>query len=792
MKFAGNKAYFKLRNAQELKTVVEEPNETKKERKKEKKPKLPAPQSKFAANPESFQLPAPKQSNILGGSSNIPYESSAFYPLSYAQPSPPAYNPYLPQAESSPYETDQRNLPKNLAPPSNLYSLESCIIHDEEVQPRLIRRVSSCESICDADLNRSFHSDLSDSPYLSDQDEEEIKSPSPRFFRGLASKKAEKAPTVVLPEENRKYRFQVDTNVVEVDLSTLAESQNIATGDAVFCKSCSATLNIHSKLDSIESAGYLWKCEFCDTENEVNLEAEEIPTSDTMDYMLLSASQKAEEDQGITEENKDISIVFCIDISGSMCVTKPVEGAIQLKMPKKQIDLGGFSDYDVFEQYMEDEHGVTYISRLQCVQAAIDSQIEAMSKATPLRKVGLVTFNNEVTIIGDGTKDTYTLNGDRLYNYQECLDIGKNHSSYLEKTIQDSKDVLGQKLMNLWEGGSTAMGPALLASIGLASKGKAGSKVIICTDGLANIGIGSLDNLFTTEEKQQAEDFYTQVGTLAKDSGLSISVISIEGEECKIESLSKLAANTGGDIIRVDPLHLSNEFANILSTPIIATQVTAKIKIHKGLMFRNESEELENGTSLYKEIGNVTSNSRFTFEYSLRPKEDIEAMGLNLEGIKQLVFQTQIHYTTLSGMRCMRTITAVQETTDNLEEAIQDINFEVIGTNAAIQSANYAKRGDYRGSQAVMRAWKNMMSKNVRSSEDHSNYALYVENMSQMHNELQSAQMNEVRQQGRRLSIHDTSIPVEQVKQMRRDMRDDKLSHMAFNAERGKKDCSIF
>jgi hypothetical protein len=64
--------------------------------------------------------------------------------------------------------------------------------------------------------------------------------------------------------------------------------------------------------------------------------------------------------------------------------------------------------------------------------------------------------------------------------------------------------------------------------------------------------------------------------------------------------------------------------------------------------------------------------------------------------------------------------------------------------------------------------------------------------MSQMHNELQSAQMNEVKQKGRRLSIHDTSIPVEQVKQMRRDMRDDKLSHMAFNAERGKKDCSIF
>jgi len=30
------------------------------------------------------------------------------------------------------------------------------------------------------------------------------------------------------------------------------------------------------------------------------------------------------------------------------------------------------------------------------------------------RKVGVVTFNNEVTILGDGTKNPYTITGDRL------------------------------------------------------------------------------------------------------------------------------------------------------------------------------------------------------------------------------------------------------------------------------------------------------------------------------------------------------------------------------------------
>ena len=51
------------------------------------------------------------------------------------------------------------------------------------------------------------------------------------------------------------------------------------------------------------------------------------------------------------------------------------------------------------------DKGKTYVSRIQCVKAAIENQIEEMSKVSKERKVGIVTFNNEVTVIGDGTKD---------------------------------------------------------------------------------------------------------------------------------------------------------------------------------------------------------------------------------------------------------------------------------------------------------------------------------------------------------------------------------------------------
>jgi len=59
----------------------------------------------------------------------------------------------------------------------------------------------------------------------------------------------------------------------------------------------------------------------------------------------------------------------------------------------------------------------------------------------------------------------------------------------------------------------------------------------------------------------------------------------------------------------------------MLSVPVIATNVNAKVKIHKGLQFRNEIEKdiSDDKTILAKQFGNVTAESVFTFEYGLKP-----------------------------------------------------------------------------------------------------------------------------------------------------------------------------
>ena len=150
----------------------------------------------------------------------------------------------------------------------------------------------------------------------------------------------------------------------------------------------------------------------------------------------------------------------------------------------------------------------------------------------------------------------------------------------MTQPIGQTKDVLKARLDAIEETGPTALGPAILTSVSMATQGSAGSCVVICTDGLANIGLGAFDEIVTEQDQQQADSFYTQVGEIAQQAGVTINIVSIEGDECNIDSLSKLADLTGGHVERVNPTTLTQNFASMLAKPVIATKVEAKVRLH--------------------------------------------------------------------------------------------------------------------------------------------------------------------------------------------------------------------
>jgi Mg-chelatase subunit ChlD len=117
----------------------------------------------------------------------------------------------------------------------------------------------------------------------------------------------------------------------------------------------------------------------------------------------------------------------------------------------------------------------------------------------------------------------------------------KDADLYMTKPIESTHDNLIKRLEKIEESGQTALGSGLIVALGAAIKGTQGSRVIICTDGLVNIGFGSVENLEDKKTVKETKDFYMKIGELGKERGVSISIVSIVSEECNLEMLSPLA-----------------------------------------------------------------------------------------------------------------------------------------------------------------------------------------------------------------------------------------------------------
>jgi len=74
-------------------------------------------------------------------------------------------------------------------------------------------------------------------------------------------------------------------------------------------------------------------------------------------------------------------------------------------------------------------------------------------------------------------------------------------------------------------------------------------------------------------------------------------------------------------------------------------------------------------TLLIKEMGNVTDENVFTFEYTIKTiLELVEMEDIDMTIIKEFPFQAQISYTALNGDRCLRVITKHQSVSNDRQE----------------------------------------------------------------------------------------------------------------------------
>lgn len=477
--------------------------------------------------------------------------------------------------------------------------------------------------------------------------------------------------------------------MVAVDLGKLGENVAIHSGDVTVCDACRAILSATSK-PLFTDEGATWYCEFCGGCNVIDLQREETPAASSVDYIL--------EPSTVVKGSEDTSkVVFCVDVSGSMCVTTEVAGNVQFKGDRLAALRGSLLAHGEGHQHLPGQRrDVTYVSRLQSMQGAVDQQLTDLSQHHPKRQVGLVTFNNEVCVIGDGSCPPVVLSGDKLDDVELLARTGRDCAA-VTHSVHESRQRLSDKLFDLEECGQTALGPAMVVAINMASSSP-GSQVIVCTDGKANRGLGRLED--STEDA--AALFYSDIAKFAKSKGVTVSVVSIAGEECRLEHLGVVADVTGGEVEKVDPLNLAANFQALLSNPVVACDVKCTMLLHHQLRFRADEAEVQEigGVSrIVREVGNVTADSEIFLEFSRKPAS--AAPGLVSEAASiahgdvvpdNVPLQVHIEYTKPCGMKCLRVITALQRTTTDKEKCERDVNVAICSAHATQKSSRLAQQ----------------------------------------------------------------------------------------------------
>ncbi|XP_033103947.1 circularly permutated Ras protein 1-like [Anneissia japonica] len=512
------------------------------------------------------------------------------------------------------------------------------------------------------------------------------------------------ASTRAAPMFERFETSDTNVNVVVLALGTLESEPTILAGDPLHCTKCDVVLSHLSKLQK-QDEKTTWKCEFCSGDNnDLDMDDEEIPKEKSVEFLLAPSPSLVASGSGKASavDSNDGVIIYCIDISTSM--------QSATKMP----DLQG-----LWKEVKSGSAKQSLVTRIDCMQIAIVRQLERLQLENPRKRVGLVAFNNTVIIYGDANSHaSFTQRNVDALSVQQLQQLGKTLMTEY-KDIDNSLSSLKSTVENLKIAGSTALGPALAMCVGMVSK-IPGSEIVLCTDGIPNVGVGSL-------QRNQKTNFYSEIGNIAQQQQTKISIIGIEVKDSQneMETVSEAAAISGGVTNILHSTELTRQLREIAQNVIIATDVEVTMIIHRGLEFVDEESNGKDVSKIHQKIGCVTSNTNLTFSFRVRPNHD-------KFDVTKLPFQTQVKYTKKDGRRMMRVISDERDTTTQTKVFEENVNPAVAGVAALQISADLAVKNKRCLAKDRMRKTDMLFLKHSRLKGDYEEISNYSKKRSDL------------------------------------------------------------
>ncbi|OCT70919.1 circularly permutated Ras protein 1 isoform X2 [Xenopus laevis] len=483
-------------------------------------------------------------------------------------------------------------------------------------------------------------------------------------------------------EENKVEQIQANCNILLLNLGKLVDIPGTANSvKPSLCSNCSAAL---SKVNPVQE-NKTWCCVFCGCEN--TMPAGTHIENFTEDQICLSDPMP-----GQTPDDDSI-LIFCVDISGSMSVTSEIEN---------DMSFNG--------------NQALYITRMEALKSGLLQSLDYLYSQHPKKRVVLITFSDQVMIYGDGTSPPHILDDTELLDPDYLRSCGETQP--MPHTLEETLTALKSRIGSLYEMGATALGPAALVSIAMAAQ-KPGSKVIICTDGRANTYLGNLDDIAEEHAYQSSRLFYSNLAGLALRHSVVVSVLTIEGTDCRLPELGQLADKTGGKVNIVHPLNLAQEFQSILEEEINATDVNVRVYLPSYMYFVYEGHS---APILERTIGSTTPDTVLSMEFDIHSSKIQDALRHS-----QLPVQVQLTFCLPDGRRSHRILTHRRPVTNDSLAALEALNMSVLQIHSAQISAHLAIEGRVDEATKVALALKDLIAQIMKHEKYEASNDVYEE-----------------------------------------------------------------
>jgi len=466
------------------------------------------------------------------------------------------------------------------------------------------------------------------------------------------------------------------------EAAEIFDEERVHRGYPSTCSTCQAIVHAQSKIHRDEDDNPAWTCDFCGQTTAFTSE----PV--VRDHYLLEGCAIPGDEPAPLMEVPASTVIFCIDVSSSM---------------GSQVQGGN--------------------NRLHYIRQAVNNQIEYLRDQRPGTKVIILAFGSTVQVyypVASVHQRVKTIQAIRA-----TVAMGRELASSFHQPVEEVAEILQDINRLLRPSGATALGPCLSVAVGIASQCSQAS-IILFTDGEANVGEGSLQNISGLK-------FYPEIAAQAARNGTRIDVVTMEGEESGMAHLGQLADGTSGSVDIVDLKNIQDSLKACVSSQSIVTEIECLTILPRGLRFRAPYEPTPTASRYF---GSLHEQSLISYSYEwteeglqeYRDKDALNMTTFDIEeaSLRSLLIQNQISFTDKYGNRKCIVETLPMQVVGHKDRLENKLDASVVAVEAIHRAAALAQESKFKEARILLVSVQRLLQRQIRAPGAQKVYLAFI------------------------------------------------------------------